>query len=171
MSARATRIIARITFFFCGLGSLLTAVPYVLLRGSELPVQSEWIIFVVALALVGLFSLLVAVLPRSWIARACRQNPEDKRLFSLPLKLLGVFAAIAYLVAVVGYFAPHTLELDPQWMLLVCPMYFLKMSIDPEPTSIFFILAPMNAAVYGADWGDRGICTVGDSENKSRIDL
>jgi hypothetical protein len=35
-------------------------------------------------------------------------------------------------------------------MLLLCPMYFVKMTIDPSPVAIFFLLAPMNAAVYGA---------------------
>ena len=35
-------------------------------------------------------------------------------------------------------------------MLAVCPLYVVKMTIDPSPVSIFFLLAPMNAAVYGA---------------------
>jgi hypothetical protein len=35
-------------------------------------------------------------------------------------------------------------------MLLLCPMYFVKMTIDPSPVAIFFLLAPMNAAVFGA---------------------
>jgi hypothetical protein len=53
-------------------------------------------------------------------------------------------------VAVVGYFAPHRWNLDPQLMLVLCPMYFLKMTFDPSPTTTFFLLAPMNAAVFGS---------------------
>jgi hypothetical protein len=121
-----------------------------MLRGAELPVQSEWIIFAVALGLVGVFSLTLAVLPRSWLAKACRKDRDDKRLFSTPLKLLGIFAAIFYILALVAYFAPHSWDLDPQLMLSLCPMYFVKMTIDPSPLAIFFLLAPMNAAVYGA---------------------
>ena len=150
MPGRALRITARIAFLLCGLASLLTCVPYVILRGSDLPVQSEWIIFVVAMALVGVFSATIAVLPRSWIAKVCRKDPEDQRLFSAPLKMLGGFAAISYLVAGFAYLAPHRWDLDPQLMLSLCPMYFLKMTIDPAKVTIFFELAPMNAGVYGA---------------------
>jgi len=121
-----------------------------MLRGAELPVQSEWIIFVVALALVGVFSATLAVLPRSWIAKACKKDPDDERLFSAPLRMLGGFAAISYVVALVAYLAPHRWNLDPQLMLSLCPMYFVKMTIDPSNVATFFLLAPMNAGVYGA---------------------
>jgi hypothetical protein len=150
MSGRGIRATARIVFLLCGLTSLLTGVPYVMLQGVGLPVQSEWILFVVALALVGVFSVALAVLPRSWIAKACKKDRDDERLFSAPLKLLGGLAAIFYLVALVAHLAPHRWELNPQLMFLLCPMYFLKMTFDPSLVSVFFLLAPMNAAVYGA---------------------
>ena len=121
-----------------------------MLRGIDLPVQSEWVLFVVALALVGLFSVTLAVLPRSWIAKASRKDRDDPRLFSAPLKVLGSFAAVFYLVAVFAYFAPNRWNLDPQLMLSLCPMYLVKMTFDPSPVAIFFLLAPMNAAVYGS---------------------
>jgi hypothetical protein len=150
MPGRAVRIAGRIAFLVCGLISLLTAVPYVMLRGVGLPVQSEWVIFVAALALVGVFSVTVAVLPRSWIAKACKKDRDDEQLFSAPLRLLGGFAAISYVLALVAYLAPHRWNLDPQLMFSLCPMYFVKMTFDPSPVAIFFMLAPMNAAVYGA---------------------
>jgi hypothetical protein len=150
MTGRAIRTTSRITFFLCGLVSLFTCVPYVMLRGAELPVQSEWVIFVVALALVGVFSVTVAVLPRSWIAKACKKGRDDDRLFSVPLRVLGSFAAISYLLALVAYLAPHRWNLDPQLMFSLCPMYFVKMAFDPSLVAIFLMLAPMNAAVYGS---------------------
>lgn len=150
MSGRAIRTTSRIAFLLCGLISLFTAVPYVALRGIDLPVQSEWVVFVVALALVGVFSVVVGLLPRSWIAKACKKDRDDEQLFSAPLKLLGGFAAISYLVAVVAYLAPHRWNLDPQLMLALCPMYLVKMTFDPPPAAIFLLLAPMNAAVYGS---------------------
>jgi hypothetical protein len=121
-----------------------------MLRGAELPVQREWVIFAVALALVGLFSVAAAVLPRSWIAKACRKDRNDLQLFSAPLKLLAGFAAIFYLLALVAYLAPHGWNLDPQLMFSVCPLYFVKMTFDPSLMAVAFLLAPMNAAVYGA---------------------
>jgi hypothetical protein len=116
MSGRAIRTTSRIAFLFCGLISLFTAVPYAMLRGIDLPVQSEWVVFVVALALVGLFSVVVGLLPRSWIAKACKKDRDDEQLYSAPLKLLGGFAATFYLVAVVAFLAPHRWNLDPQLM-------------------------------------------------------
>src|SRR5271156_4973905 len=103
MSARATRITSRIVFFLCGVASLFTCVPFLILRGAQLPVQSEWLIFLAALALLGLFSLTIAALPRSWIAKACKKDRDDKQLFLVPLQWLGRFAAISYVIAVVAY--------------------------------------------------------------------
>jgi hypothetical protein len=150
MAARAIGITSRLVFFLCGLISLFTAVPYVIQRGAELPVQSEWVIFVAALSLVGVFSLMLAVLPRSWIGEACKKDREDPQLFSALLKALGSFAAIFYLVAVAAYFTPNRWNLNPQIMLALCPLYLIKMMFDPPPVAIFFLLAPMNAAVYGS---------------------
>jgi hypothetical protein len=150
MSARAIRITSRIAFVLCGLTSLFTAVPFLMLRGADLPVQSEWVIFVAALALVGLCSVTIAILPRSWIARACKKDRDDEQLFLAPLKWLGGFAAISYLVALVAYLAPHSWDLDPQLMFSLCPLYLVRMTFDPSLVATFFVLAPMNAAVYGS---------------------
>ena len=35
-------------------------------------------------------------------------------------------------------------------MLSLCPMYFIKLAFDPSLVAVFFMLAPMNAAAYGA---------------------
>jgi hypothetical protein len=150
MSGRALRATARVAFFLCGATSLFTAVPFVLLRGADLPVQSEWIIFVATLGLLGLSSVALAVLPRSWIARACKKDRDDEQLFLAPLKWLGSFAAVFYLLALLAYLAPHRWDLDPQLMFALCPLYFVRMTFDPSLKATFFLLAPMNAAVYGA---------------------
>ena len=150
MPGRALRATSRIAFLLCGLISLFTGVPYAMLQGVGLPVQSEWVIFVVALAVIGVFSVTLGVLPRSWIAKACRKDSDDQRLFSVLLKVLAIFAGVFYLVAVFAYFSPNRWNLNPQLMLALCPMYLVKMTFDPSPAAIFFLLAPMNAAVYGS---------------------
>lgn len=149
MSGRGIRAVSRIAFLVCGLISLFTCIPYVMLRGAELPVQSEWILFAVALAIVGVFSLAAGVLPRSWIAKACRKDREDLRLFSAPLKLLAGFAVVSYLLALVAHLAPHSWNLDPQLMFSLCPLYFIRMTFDPSVVVVVFLLAPLNAGVYG----------------------
>jgi len=150
MSGRALRTISRILFFLCGGTSLFTGVPYVMLQGSDMPVHRTWFLFPAALGVVGVFSLMVAVLPRSWIAKACKRDREDRQLFLTPLKWLGGFAAISYLLAGVAYLAPHGWDLNPTLMLTLCPMYFIKAAFDPSLGTVFFTLAPMNAGVYGA---------------------
>ena len=150
MAGRAIRTTSRIAFFVCGATALFTGFPFLMLRGAELPVQNEWVIFVAVLALVGLFGVAVGVLPRSWIAKVCKQDRDNKELFLVPLKWLGVFAAISYSVALVAYLAPHSWNLNPQLMFALCPMYFLRMNFDPSLVLTLFLLAPMNAAVYGA---------------------
>ena len=150
MQGRAIGITSRIVFGVCGLVSLLTAVPYAMLHGAELPTQSEWVIFVAALAVTGVFSLTVSLLPRAWIARVCGTHRDDARLFALPLKLLVSFAAISYFAAVFAHLAPQTWRLNPQLMLALCPLYLVRMTFDPSPALVFFLLAPMNAAVYGS---------------------
>src|ERR1700689_4456239 len=140
MSGRGIRATARIAFLLCGLVSLLTGAPYVMLRGADLPVQSEWVGFVGILALVGIFSVTVAVLPRSWIAKIGKKDRDDTQLFATPLKVLGLFAAVFYLLALVAYLSPNRWELNPQLMLLLCPMYFLKMTFDPSLVATFFLL-------------------------------
>ena len=149
MSGRAVRATSRIVCFLCGVVSLITGVPYVMLRGAELPVQSEWTVFTIALALVGVSSVTFAVLPRSWITKAFKKDQVD-HLFSTPLKLLGGFATLAYLVAVVAYLAPHRWNLNPQLMFSLCPLYFVKMMFDPSLRAVLLLLAPMNAAVFGS---------------------
>jgi hypothetical protein len=150
MTARGVRISARIVFFVCGLVSLLNAAPYAMDRGDDLAYQSEWVAFVVPLGLVGVFSLAAALLPRSWIAKACHKERDDETLFSTPLKFLGGFAIFFYLVALGAFFVPHSWDINSQLLLAVCPMSIVRTMVDPSPVWIFFVFAPMNAAVYGA---------------------
>ena len=150
MSGRALRTISRIAFFLCGGTSLFTGVPHVMLQGIDMPVHRAWFLFPVALGVVGVFSVTIAVLPRSWIAKACKRERDDRQLFLTPLKWLGSFAAISYLLALLAYLAPHSWDLNPTLMLSLCPMYFVKLAVDPSLVSVFFMLAPMNAAAYGA---------------------
>ena len=121
-----------------------------MLQGTDMPVHRAWFLFPVALGVVGLFSVTVAVLPRSWIAKACKRDRDDRQLFSAPLKWLGGFAAISYLLALLAYLAPHSWDLNPTLMLSLCPLYFVKLAFDPSLVTVFFMLAPMNAAAYGA---------------------
>ncbi len=150
MARRLVTIPARVLFIVSGITTLVIDFLYVMQRGEDLPVASEWILFVIALTLLGGFSLIVALLPRSWIAKACKTDREDDQIFLAPLKMLGVLAVISYLIAAGAFFAPHTWNLNVQLMLALCPLYVVKMIVDPSPLWIFLVFSPMNAAVYGS---------------------
>lgn len=150
MPGRAIRITARIVFVLCGFTTLLTGVPYALLRGEDLPYQNEWIVFVLVLGLVGGFTVLVAIVPSWWTAKAFGKARDDESPFSTPLKFLGTFALVFYLIAVIAHLAPHRWGLPTQLMLCLCPMYLVRMTFDPSAVWVFLILAPMNAAAFGS---------------------
>jgi len=143
MPGRAIRTTARIAFLLCGLISLFTGVPYVMLRGVGLPVQSEWVIFVVALALVAFFSAtLCGAAPLLHRKKHARKIGTMNSCFQRPSNCSVAFAAISYVLALVAYLAPHRWNLDPQLMLSLCPMYFVKMTFDPRSWPSFSCLLP-----------------------------
>jgi hypothetical protein len=151
MASRTAGILTRIVFFLCGVVALAVDALYVMLHGSGLPVESEWRIFAVGLGLAGGISLLAAILPRSWIARVCRRSRDDRLLRSVPIKMLGGLAGASYLWTLALYFTPHQWNLGGDlWTFLLCPVYIVRTVIDPQPLLILVLLAPIDAAIYGA---------------------
>lgn len=150
MPGSALNITARILFILSGVVSLVLAALYTMLRGADLPYQSEWVIFAVVLSLVGAVNVLVAIFPASWTVRICGVKDRSS-LFSLPLRMFGVFAAITYFITVGLFFTPHEWNLSGSlWTFLLCPVYIVRETFDPSLVGIFLMLGPMNAAVYGS---------------------
>lgn len=158
MPLRAVNVIARAVFFLGGVVALAIAALYTMLHGSDLPRQSEWTIFAVVLSLVGGVNVLLAILPASWTARACRI--EDKSsLFSLPFRMFGAFAVVSYLLTVGLFFTPREWNLTGfLWTFLACPVYVVRVNIDPSPVELFLVLAPIDATVYGTIGTVFGLC-------------
>jgi hypothetical protein len=150
MAGRGVNIAARVVFFLGGVVSLAVAALYAMLRGSDLPRQSEWVIFTVVLGMVGAVNVLAAIFPAAWTARVCRVQDKSS-LFSLPLRMFGGFAVVAYLVTVGFFFTPHAWNLSGYlWTYLLCPVYIVRETFDPPPVGIFLMLGVIEAAVYGA---------------------
>lgn len=150
MAGRAVNVAARILFFLSGVVSATVAVLYATMRGSDLPSQSEWTIFTVVLGLVGVVNVLVAIFPAQWTARICR-IADKSSLFSRPLRLLGVFAVVSYLLTVGFFFTPREWNLGAHlWTYLLSPAYIVRQDLDPSAVELFLILAPIEAALGGA---------------------
>ena len=53
-------------------------------------------------------------------------------------------------MAVGEYFIPHQWNVNTLFLLVLCPMYLIRLTLDPPLLWVFVILAPMNAALWGA---------------------
>lgn len=150
MAGRGVNITARVVFFVCGVVSLAVAALYAMLRGSDLPSQGEWVLFTVGLGLAGAVSVLAAVFPVSWTANIGRAKDKSSLLLR-PLQMLGGFAVVGYFATVGLFFTPHEWNLSGYvWTFLLCPVYIVRETFDPSSMGVLLMLAPIDAAVYGA---------------------
>jgi hypothetical protein len=68
---------------------------------------------------------------------------------SFPAKLFLGFAACSYGWTVLLDFAPHSWQPAPILVFLLCPACLLTITVDPSLTTVAFVLAPINAFLYG----------------------
>jgi|SRR5579862_9302519 len=153
MANSRIQILSRLASFACGVISILVSNAYGAVFGAigdpghlsygRLDSHS------VALAVVGGFAVIVSLLPTSWLRRLYNVGP-DEPLPSLPIKVLGGFAAFSYFLTVGLYFAPASWHPDPWLVFSVCPACVLTFTVDPSLASVLVLLAPLDAGVYGA---------------------
>ena len=147
----ATRLIgplSRLAFLVCGIISVMLSNIYRSLQGLRVLPNSELRLFSTVLTVAGAFSVVIAVLPNSWVEKACKIEPG--KLSSVPIKMLGGFAVFSYLLPAGFYFAPHSWHPSPQLAFSVCPACALTITVDPSLVTFLLLLAPLNAAVYGS---------------------
>ena len=148
MASRLIGIPSRVAFFVCGLISVSLSRMYLALRGLDPVSQGSWSLFSVALMVVGGFAVFMALLPGSWVQRACKIELGKPSL--VPIKMLVGFAVVSYLVVVGLSFAPHSWQPSPQFVFSVCPACALTVTVDPSLGTVLLGLAPLSAAVYGS---------------------
>ena len=141
---------SRLTIFLCGLITVLLSRPYQLLRDFDSYAHTHvpWSLFSVGLVLVGIAAMLLAFVPIGWLPGAGVSKEHSTR--SLPIRLLVMFAGVAYLVVVGLYFAPHAWNLSPAVAFVICPACALSVTVDPSLVTVFLLLAPLSAVVYGS---------------------
>jgi hypothetical protein len=148
MASSLIGIPSRFAFLVCGLISLALSRVYLALRGLDPVPHASWSVFSAALMVVGGFAVFIALLPGSWVEKACKIEPGNPSL--LPIKMLAGFAVISYLVIVGLLFAPLTWYPSPQVVFSVCPACALTITVDPSLGTVLLGLAPLSAAVYGS---------------------
>jgi hypothetical protein len=107
----------------------------------------KWRLFSTLLFLVGGLTVVVALLPSSWLTRTCKVSSND---LSIPIKMLGGFAGFSYLLTVALHFVPPSWHPAAQLVYLLCPACVLTITVDPSLATVLLVLAPLNAAVYAS---------------------
>ena len=161
MPSRTARIASRLAFFLCGAVSVLISRVYWALQGlahAYSGFQGHWSLFSGVLLGVGALAVVVALLPSSWIERGGGTHNEQPSL--IPIKMLASFALFSYILTVALDFAPLGWHPDPQLAFLICPACALTITVDPAFGTVLLLLAPLNAAVYGALGGGLGCLSV-----------
>jgi len=110
----------------------------------------KWLLFAVALALIGSLASVIALLPSPWLERVCYSGAATEHRSSIPVKMLAGFAVFSYLLTVGLDFAPLNWHLSANMIYSVCPSCVLTITVDPSFVAGALVLAPLSAAVYGA---------------------
>src|ERR1039458_16030 len=101
---------------------------------------------------VGLTTICLSLLPMKWVRRV--ESDRVERNDSTSFKILLTFAAAGLLLPIILSFVPPT-AVQPPWALVysICPACVLTLTVDSSLTSMILLLAPINAAVFGAIGG------------------
>ncbi len=163
MASRPARIVSRIAFFLCGAISVLISRVYWAIQGlahANSRFRGHWSLFSAALLAVGVFAIIMALLPSGWIERVRNDGSGNGRLSSAPIKMLASFALFSYILTVGLEFAPHSWHPDSQSVFLICPACALTITVDPAFGTVLLFLASLRAAVYGSLGGGLGYLLV-----------
>jgi hypothetical protein len=145
-----TRLPSRLALIVCGMISIVLSRTFRLVQGVMHDANVKWSLFSTALILIGSLTVVIALLPSSWLDRACKIGPDTRDGSSLPIKLLGGFAGFSYLLTVGLDLAPLSWHSTAQVVYLLCPACVLTITVDPSFGTVLLGLAPLNAAVYGS---------------------
>jgi hypothetical protein len=148
MATRLIGISSRVAFFVCGVISVLLSNLYRDLQDLGSLPNSELRLFSIALRVVGGLAVIIALLPGSWVEKACKVEPAKPSLF--PIKMFAVFAVVSFLLIVGLNLTAHSGHPSPQFVFSVCPACALTITVDPSLATVLLGLAPLSAAVYGS---------------------
>jgi uncharacterized BrkB/YihY/UPF0761 family membrane protein len=149
---------SRFALFVCGMISVALSRIYLALQGLDPSSHGWWSLFSGILVAVGGFAIVFAVLPGSWVEKLCKIDPD--KLSLVPIKMLGIFAVVSYLLVVALYFVPPSGHPSPVLAFSVCPACALTITVDPSLGTVLAGLAPLSAAVYGSLGGVLGYLLV-----------
>jgi ribose/xylose/arabinose/galactoside ABC-type transport system permease subunit len=140
-------MLRRVTFFICGAVTVLIGRVYGSLSYLALTPQFSWLPFSYALLTIGILAVCISFLPSAWIQRA------NQSRFT-PLKFLSSFAVLGlFLTIAMGLIPPGSTHSSPTLVYSLCPACAVMVMVDPSLPTVIFLLAPLNALIFGAVGG------------------
>lgn len=139
-------------FLICGVVTVLIGRVYGGLR-LYTPLQLfVWSPFFYSFLMVGIIAVCLSFAPASWTESTIGNPGGLKR--SIPFRFLLTFAAIGLLVAVaVSFLPPSFARPSIPVVYSLCPACVLTVTVDPSLAVSLFVLAPINALIFGAVGG------------------
>jgi hypothetical protein len=134
--------------FCCGTVSLLLSRAFTILRFIDPSGKNSWFSLSVIWAIIGGLSVIIAIVPKSWIERACGIRPDQVSL--IPVKFLCSFAIFSYLLTVGLYFAPGGISPSRVLVYSLCPACTLTVTVDPHFSTVLLLLGPINGLFFGS---------------------
>jgi hypothetical protein len=142
----------RIAFFVCGIMSAVIGRLYSGLQELGPTLKIGWPHFPDALIIVGACAICISLLPTAWVQSIGAKNTKPHRFtpfgFLLSFATLGLFLAVVF-----SFITPSLVRLPTPLVYSLCPACVLTATVDPSLTTTVFVLAPMNALVFGAVGG------------------
>jgi hypothetical protein len=142
----------RIAFFVCGIMTAVIGRLYSGLQQLGPTLKIAWPHFPDALIIVGASAVCISLLPTAWVQSIAAKDTKPHRF--TPFRFLLSFAALGlFLVVVFSFMPPSLVRLPISLVYSLCPACVLTATVDPSLTTAVFVLAPMNALVFGAIGG------------------
>jgi hypothetical protein len=145
-------MLKRIAVCICGVGTVLVARLFGRFKHLA-PPQANWSAFHGVLLAVGILAIIISLVPAA-LVRKVRLAFTDERRF--PTAFVGGFAAIGFAAALILALIPVTRNPSMTAFYCVCPACIATATVDPSFATVICVLAPLNAAIFGAFGGVLG---------------
>jgi hypothetical protein len=145
-------MVQRAALLICGVVTVLIGRVYGGVRQFAPERGMAWLSFSYALLLVGIIAVGISLMPRKW-AQGITERPSELRRFTA-FRFLVCFAALGMiLVALFSVVPPGLAQPSMGLVYPLCPACVVSVTVDPSLTTTLFLLAPLNALVFGAVGG------------------
>ena len=141
----------RAALFICGVVTLLTGRVFNGLEHSWPTTEITWSWYSYVLLGVGAIAVCISLLPATWLQALTGKHVEVRQ--ATAFRSLLSFAAFGLILAVALNFVPSSFPLSIRVVYMLCPACGITITVDSSLAMNLFVLAPLNALIFGAIGG------------------